>query len=135
MPERHPAVEQLDAALHQFVNGDTAEWKARCSQAEDATLFGGWGGSERGWDQLGPRYDWAAARFHAGAGEVYQEILTEGGDGDLHYTVAIERSTVRLAGQERPTPMALRVTHIYRREGDQWKLLHRHADSPAAIQT
>jgi ketosteroid isomerase-like protein len=48
--------------------------------------------------------------------------------GDLAYTVAIERSEVRVAGQDKPAPMALRVTHIFRKEDGAWKLVHRHAD-------
>jgi hypothetical protein len=49
--------------------------------------------------------------------------------------VAFERSTVRLADQPEPTPMALRVTHLYRRENGEWKLLHRHADPLVGIQS
>ena len=48
--------------------------------------------------------------------------------GDTAYTVAIERSVVRLVGQEQPAAMALRVTHIFRKEPDDWKLVLRHAD-------
>jgi hypothetical protein len=45
-----------------------------------------------------------------------------------YYTVAIERSEVRLADQDDPVPMALRVTHIFRRERSEWKLMLRLAD-------
>jgi len=35
---------------------------------------------------------------------------------------------VRLGGQQKPAPRALRVTQVFRKEGSSWKLLHRHAD-------
>jgi ketosteroid isomerase-like protein len=54
--------------------------------------------------------------------------LATGVSGDLAYTVAIERSIVRVVGQKLPAAMELRVTHLFRREQDAWKLLHRHAD-------
>ena len=27
-------------------------------------------------------------------------------------------------------PVTVRVTHIYRRENGEWKIVHRHADNP-----
>ena len=57
---------------------------------------------------------------------------------DLGYIVQIERTQARLPGREDITPIALRVTMIFRREGDTWKVAHRHADpitSPRPIST
>ena len=51
-----------------------------------------------------------------------------GVSGEIAYTVAIERSTVCVVGQDVPAAMSLRVTHLFRREEGGWKLLHRHAD-------
>ena len=90
--------------------------------------MGAWGAYEMGWDEVGPRYDWAAARFGESGAEVEVEYLSSGVSGDLAYTVAIERSEVRLVDQDRPAPMVLRVTHIFRKEDGVWKLVHRHAD-------
>jgi ketosteroid isomerase-like protein len=46
----------------------------------------------------------------------------------LWYTVAIERSEARVAGQDAPASMGLRVTHLFRKEDGEWKMIHRHAD-------
>jgi ketosteroid isomerase-like protein len=90
--------------------------------------MGAWGAYERGWAEVGPRYDWAAARFKPSGATVQVEVLSQVHSGDLAYTVAIERSTALVVGQEQPRPLQLRVTHVFRKEDGTWKLLHRHAD-------
>ena len=47
---------------------------------------------------------------------------------DLAYTVSIEINRVRENGKSEETQLDLRVTQIFRREGDEWRLVHRHAD-------
>src|SRR5215217_4050696 len=43
-----------------------------------------------------------------------------------------QRAMVRLDGGAEAIPFDLRVTEVFRREGDEWKLVHRHADSLAS---
>jgi ketosteroid isomerase-like protein len=126
------AIQQMRTATVEFINGKTDAWKAMCSRRDDATLFGGWGGYERGWEQLGPRYDWAAARF--AGGEVAFEEIARYATTDLACTVHFERMQARLAGVDGTVPINLRVTHVYRREDDGWKLVNRHADGIVSIQ-
>jgi len=126
------AIQTVQAAIGEFVQGKAAAWKAMCSRRDDAALFGGWGGWELGWEQLGPRYDWAAARF-AGGDVTFEEIARYVSD-DLACTVHLERMRARLVGVEEEVPVHLRVSHIYRREDDGWKLVHRHADQLVPIQ-
>jgi ketosteroid isomerase-like protein len=92
------------------------------------TIFGAWGAYEKGWDEVGPRMDWAGARFAPGGG-TQQEILAAGSSGDLGYSVALERGRARVGGSAEPVPMVLRVTHIYRRVDGEWRIVHRHADA------
>ena len=131
--ELEQAIQRVRAATAEFINGKPEAWKAICSHRADATLFGGWGGWERGWEQLGPRYDWAAARF--AGGEVTFEEIARYPSPDLAQTVHIERMQSRLAGGKETVPIILRVTHGNRREEDGWKLIHRHADALVEIQT
>jgi ketosteroid isomerase-like protein len=63
------------------------------------------------------------------SGEIAYEPITSGQSGDLGYAVGIERGHATLAGHDEPGPMALRVTHLFRREDGDWKLIHRHADA------
>lgn len=122
-------VPQWEAAQSGFINGDPTLWKRKASHREDATIFGAFGGREKGWKEVGERYDWASSQFkHSGASQKI-EYLNTGVSGDLAFTVTIERQEqVRMGGREQPAPRALRVTQLFRREDGAWKLLHRHAD-------
>jgi ketosteroid isomerase-like protein len=120
-------IEQVRAVSQQYLNGDPAPFQACWSHAEDVTIFGAWGAYERGWEQVGSRLEWGAERYRAGHTEF--ELLAHNESGDLAYTVWIERGEARVSGLEEPRPMALRVTQIYRREADGWRIIHRHADA------
>jgi ketosteroid isomerase-like protein len=125
---------QFEEGISRFINGDSSLWKQYVSRRDDVTLMGGWGAWEKGWNEAGPRYDWAAARFRESGAKVNVEYLSSAVSGDLAYTVAIERSQARLVDQDKPAPMALRVTHLFRKEDGVWKLVHRHAD-PLVVKT
>ena len=125
------AISRVQAAIAEFMDGRPAAWKAVCSHQPDATLFGAWGAYERGWEELGPRYDWASGRF--AEGQVSFEELARHVSGDLACIVHLERARVRLVDAAEPASMTLRVTLILRREEAGWKLLHRHADAITAI--
>jgi ketosteroid isomerase-like protein len=121
------AISEIQAATQQFLNGDANPIKAFWSHSDDATIMGGWGSYEQTWDQVGPRLEWAAARFLEGQGSF--ETLASGEHGDLGYSIWIEKYNARVRGTDTVRPLALRVTQIYRREGGAWKIIHRHADA------
>ena len=56
------------------------------------------------------------------------EDLSRYATADLGYVVYLERAEVQLAGCDEMVPSTLRVTMIFRREDDTWKVAHRHAD-------
>lgn len=124
----HTFTDSFEQGIENFLNGDPHLWKHNVSQTDRATIMGAWGAYEQSWAQAGPRYDWAAARFEKSGAKVDIEYLSGAVSGDLAYTVAIERSSVRIVGQSEPATMQLRVTHVFGRENGVWKLLHRHAD-------
>lgn len=137
MEDFRAAVADVGRAAGDFVAGDAQPYRSRWSHGNDVTIFGGWGAHEQRWPEVGPRLDWAAARFVSGATE--QEVLAMGSGGDLGYTVSLERGQVQVVGEQDAAPMVLRVTHVYRRENGVWKIVHRHADhitektAPAAV--
>jgi hypothetical protein len=123
----HTFLPGFEAGLHRFVNGDATPWSQHLSRTANGSILGGFGGYEIG-AQVDARYAWAASQFEESGAKVQVEYLSTVVAGDLAYTVSIERSQVRIRGKAAPIPMALRVTHAFRRENGAWKLLHRHAD-------
>lgn len=120
---------QWEAAQSRFINGDPTLWKQNASHRDDATIFGAFGGHEKGWNEVGARYDWASSQFKDSGATQKIEYLNTSVSGDLAFTITIERQEqVRMGNQEKPAPRALRVTQIFRKEDGAWKLLHRHAD-------
>jgi ketosteroid isomerase-like protein len=98
----------------------------------DATLVGAWGPIELGYPAVTSTFHWVGSRFtgHTGGGV---ENTVVHASGDLAYTVGFERGPASVDGLPEQE-MAIRVTHIYRRFGGEWKLVHRHADFPPADQ-
>jgi ketosteroid isomerase-like protein len=121
------AINDFRYATQQCCNGNANPTKALWSHAADTTIMGGFRSYEHTWEQVGPRIEWAATRFLEGQASF--EILAAGQDQNLGYTIWIERYHARLLGSDTIHPFSLRVTHIYRREGGAWKIIHRHADA------
>jgi ketosteroid isomerase-like protein len=125
------AIERMVVACRGFVNGDPAAFTALWSEGDDVTIFGGFGSGERGRDEIVARLAWASARFHSG--ELEYEPITSGNSGELGYAVGIERGRATLVGSEEPGEMVLRVTHLFRHQDGEWKLIHRHADAVTSV--
>jgi ketosteroid isomerase-like protein len=118
-----------EEAQSRFINGDPTLWKQNSWHGDEATIFGAFGGHEKGWNEVRSRYDWASSQFKKGGAKIKVEYLNSGVSGDLAFTVAIEhQENVRLGDQDQAAPRALRVTQIFKKEEGAWKLLHRHAD-------
>ena len=133
MTDEHPgdgwrrAVERLEAAMNTLMSGDASAIKALYSHRDDVTAFFGWGGYEKGWAEVSRRWDWAAAQFQGG-GPVRYEHLTAVTAPGLAVTTHVESTRVLLAGTDRPTEWSNRVTHVFRLEDGEWRLVHRHAN-------
>ncbi len=123
---------EQEPAIHAFVQGNPEAHLANWSHADDVTIFGGWGAYEKGWDEVGPRMEWAAARYHGA--RITCEILSMGQSGDLAYVIYFEKGEARVGNLSDFRPVLLRVTVLYRRENGVWKIIHRHAD-PIAEKT
>jgi ketosteroid isomerase-like protein len=122
--------EMLDrtvAALGRLVNGEAEPYLALWSHADDVTVMGGFGAYATGLDRVRQNTLFAAARFRGGELSAIEE-LAAGASGDLAYAVWIERGEVLVEGRDQPAPLAVRVTHVLRREQGAWKIIHRHGD-------
>jgi ketosteroid isomerase-like protein len=123
LSETLPQLTKAEIALH---NGDSGPRIAMWSRTEPLTLFGA-AVSARGWAEIGPTFEWLGKRFSQ-CTSYENEIIAAEASGDLAYTVALEHTTASI-GHAPPQPYVLRVTIIFRREADAWKIVHRHGDA------
>jgi ketosteroid isomerase-like protein len=121
---------EAETALH---NGDPEPRLAMWSVQDPVTLFGAWGPCKTGWEEVSPVFRWLASRF-SDVSDYRLDLVAAGLSGDLAYTVGFERSSLSIDGgpvQEN----VVRVTHIFRRENGEWKIVHRHGDFPPPDQS
>ena len=123
---------QLDAAEEEFVRGRAAAFKALWSHADDVTLCGAFGRVECGWEKVAARLDWASSKYSDGTRSRKEISGTVG--ADFAYIVQTELIRSRLAGRTEYSSQELRVTMVFRREADGWRIVHRHADSQISSQ-
>jgi ketosteroid isomerase-like protein len=115
--------EEAHAAL---MRGDVKKYREEITYADDFTLMSPFGGKPtRGFELTTERIE-AMGRFFKN-GTFEQELVQAYGSADMVVLALIERQHVEVGGlpaQDWP----LRVTLVYRREGAEWRLAHRHAD-------
>lgn len=116
-----PRQMEAETALH---NGDAAPRMAMWSRNDPVTLFGA-AVSKTGWDDVSRTFEWLASIFSSCKSHEL-EIVAADASGDLAYTVGYEHTTASVNGV--PQSYTLRVTHLYRREDGDWKIVHRHGD-------
>lgn len=64
--------------------------------------------------------------WESGSGDV--ELVAGGVRDGIAWLVMIERGSVKFVGREAPTRWDLRVTELFRKNGDDWERFHCHAD-------
>jgi ketosteroid isomerase-like protein len=102
------------------------------STQEPVTVFGAIK-SDIGSEEVRRVFRWLATRFSS-CTDYRFELVAAGASGELAYTLGYEHFSFSMDGGP-IQPITLRVTHLYRREDGEWKIVHRHADAPPIDQT
>ena len=71
--------------------------------------------------------DSASSLLREGEGLTFESISLHE-TADLACELGIQRCRVKIGGADELVPIALRVTTVFRRDDDGWKIVHRHAD-------
>jgi len=124
-------MKRREDASRAFVNGDAKPLDKIATHTSPATIFGPKGDFVEGADQVNAANERGAKFFETGSESDF-EILQMSANAGLAYWAGIQRATVRMHGKKEAIPMDLRVTEVFRRECDEWKLIHRHADALAS---
>ena len=119
-------VRKTEAQASAFMRGDMDKWSGLVRIAGDFTLMQPFGGeASRGFDMSPERLARLASYFRNGDAKL--ELLQTYASDDLVVLAMIEHQHGEVGGLPNQD-WSLRVTQVYRRQGGQWWLVHRHAD-------
>ncbi len=114
---------EANAAL---MRGDADTYRALLPHSDDFTLMSPFGGTPTRNGEL-TRERWEAVGRFFKNGTFEQEVVQSYGSTDMVVLAVIERCHVEVGGLP-AQDWSLRVTLVFRREGAEWRLAHRHAD-------
>jgi ketosteroid isomerase-like protein len=112
-----------------LMRGDIETYRALVSLPDDFTLMSPFGGTPSSGSEYTPERVAAMVRFFRN-GTFEQDLVQAYASDGMVVLAVIERSHVEVGGLP-AQDWALRVTLVYRREGNdggEWRLVHRHAD-------
>ncbi len=126
-------MEQDHDALKAFVRGDPEPEKRLFSRRDDVTLANPLGPPARGWQQVEKTLEHAASQLREGEAIGFERV-SQYETADLASIVEIERYRGKVGAVDEIAPNSLRVTTVFRREDEGWKIVHRHADPITSAQ-
>ncbi|WP_199553306.1 YybH family protein [Sandaracinobacteroides hominis] len=114
-------------ALDTMLKGSGQGYAALLSDRDDVSWGNPFGPFAVGREQVEAALARAAANFREGAATDFERVAAYVAD-NLAVIVEVERGHVKFGGADDSSPAALRVTTVFRLEGEDWKVVHRHAD-------
>jgi ketosteroid isomerase-like protein len=121
----HKFVELSKESNAALLRGDIERYVTLVKQADDFTLMSPFGGKPTHGAITNDRMQ-AIGKFFKN-GTLQQELVHAYSSPDMVVLAIIERAHVEV-GELPAQDWSLRVTLVYRREGSEWRLAHRHAD-------
>jgi hypothetical protein len=119
-------IEQYHQALDEFSRGNPDPVKEFYSGRDDVAIANPFFPLTRGHEQVVERLERSVQNFRDG--EVGFENVAKWVSEGLACIVEMEEWRTKVGGREDVTPFMLRVTTLFRAEGSDWKVVHRHAD-------
>lgn len=113
---------QAELALH---NGEAGPRRHIWSSHEPVSVLGAWRNAF-GLRQVDELFTDLARSFSDCTSYAF-ELQACDVVGDMAYTAGLEHISASVDGK--PRSYTLRATQVYRREGGQWKVAHRHGDT------
>ena len=129
--EHNLPLDEYHRAGVEIVNGNPEVYKTIYSRRDEVTLANPFGPPSRGWSQVSSTLDRAASNFRSNFQDGESagvENISTAVTAELAYILEIERYRGRVGGAAELSPMAVRVTTVFRHEDGDWKVVHRHAD-------
>jgi len=118
-------VRRTEVATSAFMRGDMDRYLALTAHARGFTLMNPFGGPPTRYEDRTESLRAAASYFKAG--EAKLELAEAHVWEDTVVLVMIERQHGQVGGLP-DQDWSLRVTQVYRRDGSDWQVVHRHAD-------
>src|SRR5919202_1139457 len=114
-------------ALDKIMKGNPEGYKELYSHTDDVTLANPFGPPVRGWEEVARALERAASNYRDGEAIGFENVAKHV-TAELAYIVEVERMQAKVGGRDDIIPISVRVTTIFRLEGGEWKVVHRHAD-------
>jgi ketosteroid isomerase-like protein len=131
---RDAGLEEFIGRCHEAINqqsqGHPEPFLELWSHADDVSIMAAIGGYQVGFEEVSKLLT-AASKTQSFETWSAENLVTGVAD-DLAFSVEPEHYGRRAEGKEEE--MKLRATQIYRREGEGWKVIHRHGDVLAPIE-
>jgi ketosteroid isomerase-like protein len=128
--EVRQASEQFYAALNSTLDGDSSPMEQIWSHGSDVSAMHPFGGRMIGWEEVGASWEHAAQAFSGGQ-VALDDIVVVPITEDAAYTLGTEHGQGRIGDET--VGIDWRVTNIYRREADGWKIVHHHTDFSSEV--
>ncbi|TML07976.1 MAG: nuclear transport factor 2 family protein [Actinobacteria bacterium] len=116
------ALYEAEVALH---NGDAGPRRELWSRNDPVSVMGAWRNAH-GQQELDDLFASLAASF-SDCTSYRLELQAYDVADEMAYTAGLEHTSTSVDGQ--PRSYVLRATQVYRREGGEWRVAHRHGDT------